>query len=399
MSFAAPFRSVGMAGSGLQGYAPRKNRGQVATKGVTDPIPLQSGVTQAVRCTSDLPFRSQDPTVTFAPYSSDPIIHTVVRGEWAFARVEDFVDRGQRKVLANDSSLSVFTNANGLKITDKIKFVGCIAFESESKGVNPNADQAGTIYTHGTFAAINTGPDVIKAGDMVYIDEMPYMLTDKYGNKRNGIDFTPLSYPPNKFVFASYSCTSQNVNDQCAGLRKSIDREFRESKCKYQNSDHFFMKLQQIVKDGQIREVMPLYYYAMLYACRIACTFHTWKSTPAEQELNVNSWLRKVCVDVWEKWCLFYKTASRRQAIVTGLNDTDSLVMLKSEADLRGKVLANDPHQTTNAKLFLWVASSFEEVCEILVGAQTDYYASRKAGYCTQNSGPGMPLHMMLQRF
>lgn len=109
----------------------------------------------------------------------DPSSFQAMQGEVCFAPVNDYGVTSSDS-LSSDIEVSVTTTVNGWRKDEDAIVVGVV------RNARPlsSQDSAGTCAFIGTQTIINTGPDDIVAGDMVYISLYPMVVIDDRGVKR-----------------------------------------------------------------------------------------------------------------------------------------------------------------------------------------------------------------------
>jgi hypothetical protein len=204
----------------------------------------------------------------YAPLSTNPQVYTPKRNEWAFRRVDSFdsrwMNRGTSAGKVTDHIW--FTAVNGLSKDDEIAFGGIVTNAQNLD--NPNQSEDGAGHLAGAVSGVNTGPETIFVGDVVYLSPEPFKITDqRTGTVRPG--FTLDGQPMDKFFGATITLRMPVLAAFQSDVKNRL-RIFVAEFTVYEEGD-FFARLHGFIADDlqMNKHVQPMVEYTRFCACKM----------------------------------------------------------------------------------------------------------------------------------
>lgn len=152
----------------------------------------------------------------YAPIGT-PEAFNVYKGELVYSLCQPSQYLNARQNVDRDAEEEIFSHVGGLSTEQEIRFAGCCDFSPHET----SNDDEGTIARAGTRTVVNTGPNPINSGQVVYFSPFAYAAQEPDGTE------PPLvrekGQPGDKYRPALYGLDGHDVYTALSALRRQID--------------------------------------------------------------------------------------------------------------------------------------------------------------------------------
>lgn len=308
----------------------------------------------------------------------------IVRGDVVYMNKKQF---GQvpRQAIDRDAGVEVFSCVNGLPANTDIVPVGVCDFSPHGS----SKDDVGTVARAGTRTVLNTGPDNILEGQIVYASTFPYTVTEN-GNKRPGIK--EIGQAAGKYRPALYGLYDTTVYAFCRRLEIDIENRLGGIDGAVQNAWVFNARddLDHFVKTELLPALPadhPAFVYAKLYVTIVKIVrMQTGQPGTTVDDLKV---LLKYVQDIYKK------------SFQTKFNDYAKAIN-GAQSNNSHPIFLNDAADPSLKLTWIFMPTLLHYTHEALNVVRSEIYAylrGKALGKCTKGGQPGYPIDIDLGYF
>ena len=393
-------RKLGIAGLDHDEYPHDEYVRQVTSAGRTDPV-FQQGIIPQKGVMTLPPNEFADtmlPEDLMAPRAARQMQMKPMIGEWCVKRVPKMGTT--RAALSGGlfAELEVFTCANEIPKDYDFSFQGIITNPQDL--AEANRDDVGGFDIQGTVSGINTGPDHLRAGDIVWMGR-PYMIENESGpngEKKRVMGVVWDGGEPDKAYFGTYrlrwSCVVDALTEVRQVLRDMQNRD--ESSVDFANHASLATSLS---RDHGVREEMPIFSYAMIEAHRLS--LYRWNKKAARAKKPDRPALVKSLAEVVNEFHKYLQTLEDATNAIRDAFD-DSLGVAKMDYVGDSHPLTSKQHLDLNADFhtvgqrMLLLLNFGSEYREVAHSRMHDFLNARVMGKVLTSSAPGEQLDVNL---
>lgn len=299
----------------------------------------------------------------YAPIGT-PEAFNVYKGELVYSLCQPNQYLNARQNVDRDAEEEIFSHVGGLGTDQEIRFAGCCDFSPHET----SNDDEGTIARAGTRTVVNTGPNPINSGQVVYFSPFAYAAQEPDGTE------PPLvrekGQPGDKYRPALYGLDGHDVYTALAGLRKQIDGVVARYKHDKKDAENTVAAVHKEIHNTWLVNHavdFPARKYAEIYAVW-SCLLHEVKPTDT-------SYTQKALIRLW------YGDASNRvKAYLKSIGEDERV----------------DAHPIFNTKDDALILEYTRDALEQAFSKQEHYLRSKCIGTCIRGGAPGQGIDILL---